>query len=83
MAGSYRHVTNADGSYRGSDLLDNLGDASEAVEEMHAMIAWLAQQVNPDDPRRAIWQAHNEGYLFPNYPWNRDTERASFDSFWE
>ena len=41
MAGSYRHVTDT-GAFRGIGLLDHLGDAAEALEEMHAMIGWLA-----------------------------------------
>jgi hypothetical protein len=38
MAGSYRHITNGDGSFRGVELLDNLGDACEALEECYDMI---------------------------------------------
>lgn len=38
MAGSYQHVTNPDGTYRGMGCIDNLGDASEAIEEMWQMI---------------------------------------------
>jgi len=45
MAGSYRHCTNDDGSFRSedfSDLIENLGDAYEACEMMHWMIGYLA-----------------------------------------
>jgi len=42
MAGSYGHVTNADGTYRGVALLENMGDMHEAVEEMWFMIHNLA-----------------------------------------
>ena len=83
MAGSYRHVTNSDGSFRGADLLENGGDTYEAVEEMHAMIAYLAAQVNPAEPRRAIHEAWREGYLRPLNNGNADDERfAGFDGFW-
>ena len=62
MAGSYLHVTDTDWSFRGIDLIDNLGDAYEALQEMHAMIGYLAAEVSRDDPRRAIHEAHREGY---------------------
>lgn len=40
MAGSYDHATNDDGTYRGVDLLENMGDMHEAVDEMWMMI-WV------------------------------------------
>ena len=43
MAGSWSHVTNHDGSFAGIDLIDNLGDAHEALEEMHGIIMVLAE----------------------------------------
>jgi hypothetical protein len=46
MAGSYKHcVTDAGKLRRGSfaDLVENLGDAYEAVEEMYGMIWMLAR----------------------------------------
>ena len=42
MAGSYRHVTDDNGNFAGTKLLDHMGDAHEALEEMHAMIGWLS-----------------------------------------
>ena len=45
MAGSYRHVCNEDGSFRTNDfndMIENLGDAYEACEEMHFMISYLS-----------------------------------------
>ena len=42
MAGSLRHVTNNDGTFSGSDLIENLGDAHEALEECVAVIRDLA-----------------------------------------
>lgn len=42
MAGSYMHVTGKNGEFRGLDLIDNPGDAREALEQMHGMIRWLA-----------------------------------------
>lgn len=46
MAGSYRHVTRGDGSFRGCELIENLGDAAEAIEEMWYMIDSLTKR-NP------------------------------------
>lgn len=45
MAGSYEHCCNDDGSYIGggfTGMIENLGDAEEACEEMHWMINYLA-----------------------------------------
>jgi len=46
MAGSFRHVTTKKGKLRSNEsfagMIDNLGDAYEAVEEMYGMIWWLA-----------------------------------------
>lgn len=47
MAGSYKHVTAPDGQLlpRGRTLLDHLGDAHEALEEMYGAIWWLATRL--------------------------------------
>jgi hypothetical protein len=83
MAGSYRHVTNPDGSFRGLDLIENLGDAHEAIEEMHDMIRWLADRADFfDSPRHAIHAAWRYGH--PRPPENTANEKlCGFDAFWE
>lgn len=44
MAGSYSHITDDEtGRFIGIDLIDNLGDAYEALEECYGMIQYLAQ----------------------------------------
>lgn len=45
MAGSYRHITTKKGKLRapGRNLLDNLGDANEAIEELYGMVWYLAE----------------------------------------
>jgi hypothetical protein len=46
MAGSYNHVVTDSGQLRTksfSDLIENLGDAQEAIEEMYGMIWVLAE----------------------------------------
>ena len=45
MAGSYKHTVNDDGTFRGVDLLDHLGDADEALEELYGMVRYLADQL--------------------------------------
>lgn len=49
MAGSFNHVTNKKGQLRDSesyrDMIDHLGDAYEATEEMYGMIWWLAKTI--------------------------------------
>jgi hypothetical protein len=40
MAGSLNHITQEDGSFT-MDLIENLGDAHEALEECHRVIAYL------------------------------------------
>lgn len=43
MAGSYNHCINDNNQFIGVALLDHLGDAYEALEEMYGMIWWLAR----------------------------------------
>lgn len=40
MAGSLSHITDDDGKFR-IELIENLGDAEEALEECHQIIAYL------------------------------------------
>ena len=63
MAGSYRHITNSDGSFRGVELLDHLGDALEALEECYEMINYLT-----GGDRIKIYEAWRNGYLIKHYP---------------
>jgi len=44
MAGSYNHVVDKTGAFVGvlGHLLDNLGDAHEALEELYGMVWYLA-----------------------------------------
>lgn len=54
MAGSYSHCIDKEFNVRENpcELLDHLGDASEAIEEMVFMIKYLAN----NDPKK-IWEA--------------------------
>jgi hypothetical protein len=53
MAGSYNHIVTNHGNLRNNEsfvqMIENLGDAYEAVEEMYGMIWWLAHMA-PDSP---------------------------------
>jgi len=45
MAGSYRHCTKDDGTFEDENftvMIENLGDALEACENMHFMIKYLS-----------------------------------------
>lgn len=76
MAGSYRHITNDDNSFRGIDLIDNLGDAHEALEECHAMI----QQLTGGDKQK-IFEAWLEGYAKKNLP-ESNQYLFTYERFW-
>jgi hypothetical protein len=81
MAGSYMHITNADGSFAGIDLIDNLGDAHEALEECHDMIAWLT-----GGNRHRIHAAHLHGHLMKRHEHvraNPNDPIYSFEKYWE
>lgn len=43
MAGSFEHVVDDDGTYRGVDLLENMGDMHEAVEQMAFMLMTISR----------------------------------------
>ena len=83
MAGSYQHCVKGDGSFRGIDLIDNLGDAHEALEEMHAMI----QQLTGGDKRK-IYEAWLDGWAKKKCPPEnladpRLARLFSFEGFWD
>jgi hypothetical protein len=76
MAGSYRHVTNDDGTFRGTDLIENGGDFYETVEEMWLMINWLT-----GGDKAKIHEAWLDGYFKPNCP-PSNLPLATFERFW-
>lgn len=77
MAGSYKHIINIDGSFCGIDLIDNLGDAHEALEECYEMIQYLTQ-----GDRRRIFRAWREGYFKKHCP-QKNLQLATYDYFWK
>lgn len=50
MAGSYRHIINKDGSFCGTDLLDHMGDAYEALEDCYNIIQKLKKRKKTKSP---------------------------------
>ncbi len=75
MAGSYKHIINDDGSFRGVDLLDDLGDAYEALEECFDMLKFLS-----GGDKTKIFEAYKYGYLMKHNPGN--AEKLTYDKFW-
>lgn len=66
MAGSLNHIVNEDGSFT-MDLIENMGDAEEALEECHRIIAALlpyaAEGMGGGDATGALAQiAHELGW---------------------
>lgn len=76
MAGSYRHIINQDGTFRGVDLIDNLGDAHEALEECYNMIQYLT-----GGDKAKIHEAWLEGHFKTNCPLE-NLPLATYDQFW-
>ena len=78
MAGSYKHCIDKNGKLLEEPLLDNLGDASEAIEEMFDMIEFLS-----GGDKVKIWEAHL-AHLKKRYPHFKETDsHNSFSSYWE
>ena len=42
MAGSWGHIVADDGRFRGTELIENLGDAYEALEECYGIVMVLS-----------------------------------------
>ena len=79
MAGSYRHVVNERGEFIGIDLIDNLGDAHEALEEMYDMIQHLSR-----GDRVQIHEAWRTGHYAKRIPQRviEEPELFTFSKFW-
>lgn len=77
MAGSYQHIVNKDGSFIGVELLDNLGDAWEALEECYDMIQYLTKG---KDQRRKIYLSWLCGHLKRKCPEN--VSKQTMEEWW-
>ena len=73
MGGGYIHLTDSDNNFIGTDTIENLGDASEALEECYEIIKELS-----GGSKEAIYEAakraHSRG--FP------DCTLGSFEEYW-
>lgn len=76
MAGSYHHIVNDDGSFRGTELIDNLGDAYEALEEYYDMIQWLTA-----GNKHRIYVAWLEGHFKKRGP-TSNLPMVTYEWFW-
>ena len=76
MAGSYRHITNKNNRFIGTSLLDNLGDAHEALEECYMMILHLT-----GGDKKKIFEAWRDGYHQPAC--NRLADPGTEEEYWE
>ena len=76
MAGSYRHIVEDDGSFRGMDLIENLGDAHEALKECYEMIQYLT-----GGNKEKIYTAWLEGYFKKCCPLE-NLPLATYERFW-
>jgi hypothetical protein len=77
MGGSYQHIVNDDGSFRGTDLIDNLGDAYEALQQCYDMIQHLT-----GGDKTKIYEAWLEGYFKKRCP-PENLPLATYERFWE
>lgn len=82
MAGSYRHVVDHNNEFKGTDSIENLGDAYEALEEMYDMIQYLS-----GGDKQKIFEAFREGHCRKRIPpenmtlpWVADSKRYWKDS---
>ena len=76
MAGSYRHITNPDGSFLGTELIGNLRDAYEALEECYLMIQHLT-----GGDKSKIYEAWKGGYFEKCCP--PSNTPPTLEKFWE
>lgn len=76
MAGSYRHLVDSDGNFRGIALIGDLRDAYEALEECYEMIHFLT-----GGDKTKIYEAWRDGYFKQYCPPENDP--GTVEEFWE
>jgi hypothetical protein len=78
MAGSYKHTVNSKNGFIGVDLLDNLGDAWEALEECH----WMIKHLTGNDLNK-IFEVHRAYVAAPDGCDNPEyAARMKAEDFW-
>lgn len=75
MGGSYHHIVNSKNEFCGTELLDHLGDAHEALEECHAMIRILT-----GGDKNKIFEAHR-AYVAETNP--EYAKKMTYERYWE
>ena len=80
MAGSFKHIIDKDLKFRGTDLLDNLGDCYEALEECYDMIMHLTE-----GNKQRIYTAWLDGYVKKRFPetLKKDPKIFTYKRYWE
>ena len=75
MAGSYSHIVDGDNKFIGVELIDNLGDAYEALEECYGMISHLTggDKTTIFQTCRALVRKTNPEYA----------DKMTFEEFWD
>ena len=79
MAGSFRHVVDKDLKFRGCESIDNLGDASEALEEMYDMLMYLTRS-----DKSILYDAWRNGHVEKRYKHQGGLMSVqNFENFWK
>ena len=85
MGGSFQHIIDKDLNFIGVDLIDNLGDAHEALDECYDMIMHLT-----GGNKKAIWKAHlahlakRHPHHNPGHPdYEADAAIRTFEVYWD
>ena len=86
MAGSYRHIVTMNNDFRDDiengglmDMIDNLGDAREALEECYDMIKYLT-----NGNKKKIYGAYINGHVKFRYKHNENVEitEEGYSKYW-
>lgn len=76
MGGSYRHIADAQNNFLGVKLIEDLGDAHEAIEELYYMILHLT-----GGDKTKIHEAWRDGYARKFYPPSNEP-LFTYEEFW-
>lgn len=76
MAGSYKHIVDDNNNFIGIDLIDNLGDAYEALEECYLMI----KQLTGNDKQK-IYETWRDSVLKASP--NAGSPRFTYGFYWD
>lgn len=77
MAGSYRHIVNANNEFIGLRLLENGRDVYDALEECYDMIQWLS-----GGDKQRIFEAWRDGHLYRRASLENAERFGKYEIFW-